>query len=145
MIMIREGTKKEVVALSNQIPEMDNPHNLEVYDQRMEGKYHLILVAETDGVPVGFKVGYDKSGDRSFYTWLGAVLPKYRRQGIARQLAERQEQILKAAGYQSVQMKTRNAHQHRLIFAISSGFKITKVTLSEDHMDQNSILLSKTL
>jgi len=88
MILIREGTKEEVVALSYHIPEMNNPHKLEIYQERMKGKYNLILVAEIDGVQVGFKAGYDKLGDGSFYTWMGGVLPKFRRLGIARRLAE---------------------------------------------------------
>ena len=145
MILVREGTKEEVVVLSNLIPEMDDPHQLVVYEERMKDKYQLILIAEVDGIAAGFKVGYDKFDDGSFYTWMGGVLSRFRRMGIARQLADKQEEIVKKEGYRSVKLKTRNMHQNMLLFAITSGFKITKVLMSKDDVDQNRILLSKVL
>lgn len=58
--------------------------------------HHLMisLVAELNGIPVGFKVGY-KVNSRLFYSAKGGVDPGYRKMGIARALLYRM--LLEAA------------------------------------------------
>lgn len=141
---IREGQLAEAVSLSQNIPEFDNPHDLSVYEQRLSGKKYLVAIAEVDRKPVGFKVGYDKFDNKSFYTWMGGVLPKYRKQGIAKLLAEYQERFASANGFDSVVLKTRNRHKNMLHFAISSGFQIIEVEQRDD-VSENRILLKKAL
>ena len=85
MIQIQSGSFQECVDLSNQIPEFDSPYALDEYEKRCEGA-HLSLNAFVDEKPVGFKVGYDRFKDGSFYSWMGGVLPKYRRQGQGKRL-----------------------------------------------------------
>lgn len=143
-IIIRQGTIKEVVELSRAIPEFHDPYKEEDYYERLNDKQHLILVADVHGELAGFKVGYDKFGDRSFYTWMGGVLPAFRKQGVAKMLAEYQEEYAKNAGFKSILLKTRNRHKNMLLFAISSGFKIVEVECREP-IEENRILLRKLL
>ncbi|MEO9967680.1 MAG: GNAT family N-acetyltransferase [Reichenbachiella sp.] len=141
---IRPGSILEAVALSRQIPEFDNPHDEQIYQERLSGKTHLIIIAESQELPVGFKVGYDKFGDSSFYTWMGGVLPEYRSQGIAKSLASYQEKFAKEEGFDSVILKTRNRHKNMLRFAISSGFEIIDVD-ERIPTAESRILLKKIL
>lgn len=49
------------------------------------------LVAWSGSVPVGFKLGYERSGEE-FHSWLGGVHPEFRRRGIARRLLHLQHE-----------------------------------------------------
>mgnify|MGYP001803332228 CR=1 FL=1 len=46
---IRQGSINEVVEISRQIPEFINPYSEEIYEARLSGVPHLILVAEVEG------------------------------------------------------------------------------------------------
>ena len=142
---IKKGSIEDVVKVSNQIPELENPHAKEVYEIRMQGKKHLILIANSGGKMIGFKVGYDKFQDgKNFYTWMGGVLPDFRKKGIADALAQHQETWAKANGFQSIILKTRNKHRGMLIFALKNNFKIIKIEPKEI-IEEHRILLKKAL
>ena len=143
-IEILEGTIEEVVELSKKIPELVNPHEKKEYQKRMTNRKHLILIAYVNGEAAGFKVGYEKYSDGSFYSWMGGVLPVYRREGIARVLAEYQENWAKGEGYTSIRFKTRNSHQKMLLFAISRGFQIIEV-IPREQISEYRILLERIL
>ena len=145
IFQIKKGSIEDAVAVSNQIPELENPHAKEVYESRMKGKKHLILIAYVEEKMVGFKVGYDKFDDgKNFYTWMGGVLPAFRKKGIAEALAQHQEKWIKDQGYQNVILKTRNRHQGMLIFAIKNNFKIIEIEAKDD-IEEHRILLKKRL
>lgn len=144
MVNIREGTIAEVVEISNQIPEFDQPYPAEVYEQRLNGKQHLSAVAELNDQLVGFKVGYDKFGTSSFYTWMGGVVPQFRKSGVAKALADFQEKFAAANGFEAVVLKTRNRHKAMLHFALNSGFDIIEVE-SRSEVSENRIILRKSL
>lgn len=143
-ISIRKGSVQEVVHLSKQLPEFDNPHEENIYEERMQNKSGLILVATVNGVLAGFKVGYDKFGDGSFYTWMGGVIPEFRRLGLAKKLAHHQEQYAINKGYNSIILKTRNKHRNMRLFAVSSGYDVIKVILMKQ-IEENRIVLKKVL
>ena len=143
-ITIREGSIGEVVALSRQVPELTNPYGEAVYREKLAGKPHLILVACEGLFPVGFKVGYQRESDGSFYSWMGGVLPDFRRRHAAGQLAEAQEKWAAEHGYRRVTCKTRNRHKAMLLFALKNGFRITAVEPQPDP-DENRIWLEKGL
>lgn len=130
------------VALSNKIPEFINPAGQEIYEQRLTGVPHLIIVAYVDGKPAGFKVGYEKEG--YFYSWMGGVVPAFRRLKIAKQLASFQEKWAKKQGYRRIVFKTRNQHKGMLIFALKNGFNIIGFT-EKASIQTNRILLQKDL
>jgi len=90
----------------------------------------------------GFKVGYERDG--YFYSWMGGVIPGFRRNGIALALAIEQENWARAQGYTSVTFKTRNIHKAMLSFSLNNGFNIIKVDPHED-VAQHRIWLKKML
>lgn len=141
-IAIKEGTLEEVVALSLKIPEFIDPHPMEEYQNRLQHTPRLVLVAYADQTPVGFKVGYEREG--YFYSWMGAVLPAYRRHHAATLLAEAQEDWAVQQGYPHVTFKTRNYLKSMLLFALKRGFYILAVE-KRDKVADYRILLRKFL
>lgn len=139
---IREGTIEEAVWISAQLPEFVAPYPASAYRERLAGVPHLILLACVGGQAAGFKVGYELEG--SFYSWMGGVLPDYRRRGVARALASEQESWAKQRGYSRLLMKSRNEHRAMLIFALSNGFSISSVE-KRPVLSANRIWLEKVL
>lgn len=141
-LVIKQDKITTVVGLSQQIPEFIDPPAAADYAQRLNNVPHLVLVAYLNDQPVGFKVGYEREG--YFYSWMGAILPDYRKSGIAKALADQQEIWAKAAGYRSITFKTRNQHKGMLIFALKNGFNIISVR-EKDQLSRYRILLRKSL
>ena len=142
-IEIVEGDVATLLQFSPQVPEFSPPYlTMEEYQRRVAGRRALILFAVVDGEIAGFKAGYER--EDTFYSWLGAVFPAYRRMGIARMLAEVQEREIKGMGFPTVTFKTRNCHRNMLLFAIGNGFHIIGFEAREDPL-QNRILLKKSL
>lgn len=141
---IREGTIEEVVQLSQQIPEFTNPHTAEEYNKRLYAVPHLILVACNAQHPVGFKVGYQREPDGSFYSWMGGILPQYRRKHLAQQLATYQENWARTQGYTHIRFKTRNRLKNMLIFSLRNGFDILRVE-NKPSIEEYRIVLEKKL
>ncbi|MGI9544101.1 MAG: GNAT family N-acetyltransferase [Cyclobacteriaceae bacterium] len=142
---IFEGSVEDAYKVSQLIPEFDPPqYKQQEYVKRTSRVPSLILIASYHGNPAGFKVGYQRDNDGSFYSWMGGVLPNYRRQKVAQQLAHQQEQWAKENGYQKITFKTRNRNIAMLMFALKNDFKITKVTPKES-IDDHRIWLEKIL
>jgi len=127
LIHICEGSFQECVDLSSKIPEFNSPYKIEEYKKRCAGKY-LALIAEIDNQSVGFKIGYDRHNDGSFYGWMGGVLPKFRRMGVAYSLANFQEEWVAENGFSSIILKTRQKHDEMIAFSFNRGFIITEET-----------------
>lgn len=141
-IEIKEGSIETVVELSLQIPEFKDPHGEVEYRRRLTNTPHLILVAYVNEQPAGFKVGYLK--EDYFYSWMGAILPAYRRLQLATQLAKAQEGWAKQQGYPHVTFKTRNHLKPMLLFAIKRGFHILAIE-ERKSIEEYRILLRKFL
>ena len=124
-IKIKIGRLEDAVDLAHQIPEFDNPYNIDEYKKRLLSD-HLVLTAHIEYEIVGFKIGYDRFNDGSFYSWMGGVLPENRNQSIAEMLADYQENWAKKNGYSSIRLKTRKKHEAMLSFSKKRGFVITK-------------------
>ena len=122
---IHEGNLNDAVMVSENIPEFDNPYKIPEYSKRLDDTTHQILIAYNDHNPIAFKIGYQKHSDGSFYSWMGGVLPNYRRKGIANNLADHQDAWAKKNGYISIKMQTREKHKAMLALAINRGFQIT--------------------
>ena len=127
MIHIREGLFHECENLSFKIPEFNSPYKIEEYKKRCAGKY-LALIAEIDNQPVGFKIGYDRFKNGSFYSWMGGVLLRFRRMGVAYSLANFQEKWADENGFSSIILKTRQKHDEMIAFSLNRGFIITEET-----------------
>lgn len=128
--------------ISHLIPEFVHPYPLEEYYHRLVGK-HLCLVAWQDKRPIGFKVGYTWDA-QTFYSWMGAVIPECRNQGVFRALTAYQERWAKEEGFKFIRLKTRNIHKRMLIFALSSGYDVVDFE-PRDSLPQHRIMLQKLL
>ena len=122
-MQLEEGDLVDAIEVSQNIPEFDSPYAQEEYEKRLDDS-SLILTVEIDDKPIGFKVGYDRFGDGSFYSWMGGVLPDHRQNKVASILATYQEEWAKSNGYQSIKLKTRNKHEPMIAFSIARGFDI---------------------
>ncbi len=134
---IRKGTIKECIACEKQIAEFDYAYPEEEYSKRFKDTYFSIFVAEIDRKIAGYKVGYQK-GD-FFYSWLGGVIPAYRRKGIAKALAKKQEQDCRDRGIEKIRFKTYLKYDKMLRFALKNHFTI----LSEDKRTGKLVLEKK--
>lgn len=144
-IEIKPGSCEDCFAIASVIPEFSSgAYPLKEYKQRILNRQHLILVAFENDMPVGFKMGYQKDGENTFYSWLGGVLPQFRKNGIASKLAKEQEKILKENGFQTLEFKTRNYLKPMLIFGLKNGFNIVEVIKKETESNHR-IVLRKTL
>lgn len=85
--MIRIGTISEAWPLMQAIAEFDRQRSLAQLQMRLPTGA-LVLIAEENGLPVGFKLGYG-ADDGTLYSWLGGVLPAHRKIGLAQRLLER--------------------------------------------------------
>ena len=140
--VIEEGRLDAVEILLKGISEFDIPPTLEVIRGRIKDVPHLVLTAHADGLPVGFKIGYEREG--RFYSWLGGVDRKHRQRGIASQLADYQEHWARKQGYTSIWMKTRNRFPQMLLMATQRGFRITSLH-PMDKIADHRIVLEKSL
>ena len=101
-----------------------------------------LCTASVDGELVGFKVG--RSNDpRTFESWVGGVLPKARKQGIASQLARLQEAWCRANGFQFIQTETAHDNPAMLTVNLKEGFCITGTYL--DRGTNLKVVLQKAL
>lgn len=144
MINIRRGSIEEVVEISNKIPEFNNPYRAEDYQAKFNTK-HIILVAEMNNQLVGFKCGYERDASTGkFYSWMGGVLPEYRKSGVARDLLIAMEEWCVNEGYKILEFKTLNEHKSMLIFSLKYGFEIIEV-ISSPKDPRKRIVLQKRL
>ena len=141
---IKEHRLKDAIAVSSQIPEFENPYDIDEYKKRFAGVAYHILTAYKDNQPVGFKIGYDRYHDGSFYSWMGGISPDYRRLGIADILTDKQEEWAKSKGYRTIVLKTRKKHKAMLHFCEKRGFTIVK-TLQKLPDSEIRIILKKLL
>lgn len=124
-LTIKQGSIDEIVALSAAIPEFNNPYTAEEYRKRLSGSTHLILVAVVNGSNAGFKVGYDRYSDGSFYSWMGGLLPQHRGKGIYQQLTFAMERWAAENGYSTILLKTRNRLLPMIRFCLSAGYHVS--------------------
>ncbi|MFL1801236.1 N-acetyltransferase family protein [Plesiomonas shigelloides] len=120
---IEIGTLDDVLQVDAGIPEFDGRTTRALLEERLAGKSTLILIARAEGRAVAYKLGYAIS-EREFYSWLGGVLPEYRRKGIASELRQAQEMWAHEQGYHCVKVKSMNRYPAMLQLLIASGYHI---------------------
>ena len=138
------------------IPKEENMNNLlklytaifedaiaDFFKDRITSKEEVVsLIAYQNEIPVGFKIGY-RYNENTFYSWVGGVLPKFRKQGIAKQLADKQEFITKEKGYTKLRTKSMNRFKPMLILNLKNGFDIVQVYTNEK--GQQKIVFEKEI
>ncbi|EPT7002192.1 GNAT family N-acetyltransferase [Cronobacter malonaticus] len=142
-ISIRHVLPEETVAVYRLIPEFAGLHDAQAIRQRIGARVACALVAYDGAEPVGFKLGYE-SAPGEFYSWLGGVVPAYRRDGVAQQLLETQECWARENGYQRLYVKTRNQFRAMLMLLVRNGYEVIGLEKKGEVADYR-LLLEKTL
>ncbi|MDZ4749559.1 MAG: GNAT family N-acetyltransferase [Saprospiraceae bacterium] len=137
-----EGRIDAVEILLHRVPEFDILPSIDDIRTRIKDVPQLVLTSHEDGVPVGFKIGYERDG--RFYSWLGGVEGRFRKKEIASHLADYQEQWARKQGYSTIWMKTRNRFPQMLLMATRRGFRITGL-YPGDKINEHRIVLEKSL
>jgi len=138
----RQATLEEIHSLYLCIPEFGSLHSLSDLQQRIGDNPSHGLIAEIDGQAAGFKLGYQTTPGE-FYSWLGAVLPAFRRKGVAQAMLAEQECWARSQGYQQLWVKTRNQFRAMLIMLISHEYQIFTLE-KKGEVDEYRLLLKKT-
>lgn len=114
------------------------------FERRFKNRCNVLsLVAEVDGRPVGFSIGFELK-PTTWFNWLYGVLPDFRRAGIAAQLTEAEHAWAADRGYEFVRMECHNQHRPVLALAIKHGFDIVGLRYdSERH--SNLVIFEKEL
>lgn len=122
--IIKPASLDDLLLVDSQIPEFDGRNTFSKLQAKCAGVEHLALVAYIDNEPVAYKLGYALDSN-TFYSWLGAVAPKCRGQGIAQALLNAQEAWVKANNYRTIKVKSMNRFPAMLSMLIKSGYAIT--------------------
>ena len=123
-LQLREASLAELLWVHERILEFPGRASLSFYQDRLQHRLSLALVALWEGELAGFKVGYQSELPETFYSWMGGVRMEFRGKGIATALAEEQERWAKSQGFTSLFFKTRNRFPEMIQFGIKRGFKI---------------------
>lgn len=126
-ISIRSGDLGDLAALAALIPELADGFDVAAARGRLQ-QGAIVLVAQMDGADVGFKAGYDRFQDGTFYSWLGGVVPAARRQGVADLLMQAQHRAVQQQGYHGIYVKTRNRYIGMRILLARNGYQICGFT-----------------
>ncbi|QHA87083.1 GNAT family N-acetyltransferase [Serratia rhizosphaerae] len=139
MLTTRPATLAQIRQLYQHIPEFAAAHRLQDLQLRIGNAVHHALIAELDGQPVGFKLGY-QTDDDTFYSWLGGVLPAFRRRGVAGQLLEEQERWARTQGFSRLTVKTRNQFRGMLMLLVSRHYQIIALEKKGEVADYRLLL-----
>ena len=142
-ITIRESTLETAVSMHERLPEFDG-HELGYYEDRIDDKKSLVIIAYVDEEPAGYLISYDRYGDGSFYCWLAGVLTEFRKKGVLKKMMNYLYDWAKLRGYKKILIKTRNKRREMLSYLTRNGFDIVRVSRREPQ-SENRILLEKKL
>ena len=128
-MVIIEGIPKDTILkeLLHLYETIFDDAKIDFFIDRITSKTDVIIVLTYfENSPVGFKIGY-RYNETTFYSWVGGVLPDFRRKGIAQKLAKKQEELVKVKGYKKLRTKSMNRFKPMLILNIKNGFDIVQV------------------
>lgn len=143
-VIIKEDSIDVAVTVHATIPEFNKPADTAYFEERYNGKRHVIFVAYLDERPIGYMISYDKFGDGSIYCWMAGVNPEFRKLGALTKLTEKLESWCKENSIHTIHIKTRNRRREILNYLIKNGYLLTEV-LPEPVIANNRILLQKEI
>ncbi len=101
--------------------------DLKFFKQRIDVQLKALYILAYNGKSlIGFKIGYPYNA-HTFYSWVGGVHPKFRNQGIAKQLAKIQEDCAKSKGFTKLRTKSMNQFKPMMILNLKNGFDIVNI------------------
>ena len=141
--IIKPASLEDLLLVDSQIPEFDGRNILSKLQAQCADVEHLALVAYIDNEPVAYKLGYALDSN-TFYSWLGAVAPKCRGQGIAQALLNAQEAWVKVNNYRAIKVKSMNRFPAMLSLLIKNGYAIAGYE-DRDSPQTSKILFTKDI
>ena len=118
-------------------------YKLDFFKERIHKKEDILMIlCYQQKQLLGFKIGY-RYNDITFYSWVGGVLPENRGNGIAKQLAQLQEQKAIEKGYQTLRTKSMNRFKPMMILNLKNGFDITNIYTND--VGQTKIVFEKLI
>jgi len=124
---VREADVALALSVYSQLAEFSATLAPGTVASRLAGKTSLVIVAFAAAQPIGFKIGYDRFCDGSFYSWLGGVVATHRQKGVASELNGFMENWASRAGFSSICFKTRNRFAPMLISGLQWGYHVEAV------------------
>ncbi|GAG38804.1 unnamed protein product [marine sediment metagenome] len=112
-------------------------------DKYADRRNRTLLVAIRNDAIAGYLTAYERENGEFFMSHIG-VRQDCKRQGIARSLVRRYEQIARDAGYRALTTTTYNRFKEMLILLLQEGFDIDDVTRIKDPAEPR-LLLRKDL
>ncbi|MCF7840584.1 MAG: GNAT family N-acetyltransferase [Candidatus Marinimicrobia bacterium] len=92
---------------------------------------NLLLVASHEKRPVGFKLGYAGTRPNHLHSWLGGVVPQYRRRGIAFRMLQMQEEWARSHGFKTIGFNTFHRFPEMQRLGRKAGYKLVKTTVED--------------
>ncbi|NNC69661.1 MAG: GNAT family N-acetyltransferase [Flavobacteriaceae bacterium] len=111
-------------------------------DRLYEKNNVLAILALKNNSVVGFKIGYEYD-QTTFYSWIGGVIEKHRKKGIAKHLAKLQEQWVGDQGYSKLRTKSMNQFKNMMVLNLKNGFDIK--TIYTNDSGQTKIIFEKEI
>ncbi|WP_369678983.1 GNAT family N-acetyltransferase [Cedecea sp. NFIX57] len=142
-LTVQHASLEDILALYHRLPEFDDCRSVVDLQTRLATNQTSQLIACVNGVPAGFKLGY-ALGETEFYSWLGGVLPEFRRDGVAQALLAAQEKWAMEQGYRMITVKTRNKFRGMLMMLLKNGYQLMDIEQKGDP-DDYRLLLRKSL
>ncbi|WP_272150423.1 GNAT family N-acetyltransferase [Tenacibaculum aiptasiae] len=135
--------KKSLEELLTLYTSVFNDAITEFFLERIQTKEKVFsIIAYYNNNPVGFKIGYQYNTN-TFYSWVGGVLPQYRKKGIASNLAKLQENWALQNGFKKLRTKSMNKFKPMLILNLKNGLDIIQVYTNEK--GQTKIVFEKEI
>lgn len=128
-----------LVGLIEALPEFDSRHDVDAMVSRLQSQPHLALLSFVEGELAGFKLGYGLD-DTTFYSWLGGVLPDFRKLGLAKAMLQAQETWASSKGYQTIEVKTQNRYGAMLTMLVTNGYQVVALETKEQVQDHKMTL-----
>jgi len=117
----------------------NEPYNLKDFQNKLQDKKPLILVAKHNDTLIGFSISFPRND--SFYIWILGVLDWYRNHGIASKFLYENKEFAKDNGFTTMIIKTYNVSPEMLRLLIKHGYYIVDVEKSDTFPKYNSIHL----
>lgn len=121
----------------------DQPYPPDLFARQLQHQHRFFgCYAYEDSVLIGYKIGYEPR-PRYFESFLGAIRPDRRREGIAQHLMELQHKWCLDQGYRYITTTTAASNNAMIILNLKAGFTIVGTLL--DRGNNHKVMLQKEL